>query len=66
MSTSIEANLATGEPSPPRIDPPLSDEARAKFVSLIHKYCVDLPKSQDSDNFHLETARLCMAIGVGL
>ena len=66
MSTSTEPNSAIGESSPPRVDPPLSDEARAQFISLVEKYCVVLPKSQDSDDFHLHTARFCMAVGVSL
>src|ERR1700724_3272064 len=44
--------------------PPLSDEACIAFVKLVENYCVLLPKGQDTDDFHLETFRLCSAIGV--
>ena len=44
--------------------PPLTDEAREEFFRLIRTYCVDLPKGQDSDDFHLETVRFSSAIDV--
>jgi len=46
--------------------PPLSDEACVQFIELIRTYTVNLPKSQDEDDFHLETVRLSVAIDVSL
>ena len=68
---SLKFSMSTNQATSPskvasamRVQPPLSDEARAQFVELCGVYSTNLPKSQDSDNFHLETARLCMAVGV--
>ena len=64
MSTSHDS-AAISVPTP-RIEPILSAGARAAFLELVDKYCVDLPKGQDSDDFHLETSHLSDAISVGL
>ena len=62
MSTS--QNSATVSDPTPRVEPVLSAGARAAFLELVRKYCVDLPKGQDSDDFHLETSHLSDAISV--
>ena len=61
MSTSQPVNAP---PTDVESSPPLSDEACVAFVKLVENYCVLLPKGQDTDDFHLETFRLCSAIGV--
>lgn len=47
-----------------RAFPPLTDEARKRFFDLVHTYCTNLPKSHDTDDFHLETVRFSAAIDV--
>ena len=46
--------------------PLLSDEMRMAFVNLLYKYCVELSKSQDKQDFHLATVHLSAAIDVCL
>lgn len=65
MSASQVSN-PTEETAPARVHPRLSDEARVAFVDLLRKYCVELPKSQDEQDFHLVTVRLSAAIDVCL
>ena len=65
MSTS-QASNPTEEMAPAYIHPLLSDEAHVAFVNLLHKYCIELPKSQDEQDFHLATVRLSAAIDVCL
>ena len=44
--------------------PPLTDEARTRFLGLVRTYCMDLPRGFDEDYFHLETVRFSSAIDV--
>lgn len=67
MSSSEDRTSTTTAPEPtPRVQPPLSTEARAAFLELVRKYCVFLPKSEDSVDVHLETASLSDSIIVSL
>jgi len=59
-------SASTPETSPVDLLTPLSDKAYAQFIELIHAYTVNLSKSQDEDDFHLETVRLSAAIDMGL
>ena len=63
MSTSHNS-VAISDPTP-CIEPILLAGAHAAFLELVDKYCVDLPKGQDLDDFHLETSHLSDAISVG-
>ena len=65
MSASQVSN-PTEEMTPAHVHPHLSDEARMAFIDLLRKYCVELPKSQDKQDFHLITVHLSAAIDVCL
>ena len=63
MSTSHDS-AAISDPTP-YIEPVLSAGTCTVFLELVDKYCVDLPKGQDLDDFHLETSHLSDAISAG-
>ena len=62
---SISHNSATISDSTLCVEPVLSAGAHAVFFKLVCKYCVNLPKGQDSDDFHLETSHISDTISVG-
>ena len=65
MSAS-QASNPTEEMAPAHVYPLLSDETHVAFINLLCKYCIELFKSQDKQDFHLATVRLSAAIDVCL
>lgn len=55
---------AVDTPSSPTIRTPLSDEALSKLSGILQTFIVNLPKCQDSGDFHVSTVHLDSAVEV--